>query len=105
MGFWRCGIFYGCRMDADRLSRQVILAQYLAVRQHDGENASRGLSVLDRFDRHSNLIARLEDLLAPASLDHIRCVTGLRYPVHGLAGFILHIEFQPAMWIGPHPFS
>src|SRR5262245_2602337 len=88
-----------------RLLAHVIQAEDLSVRQQYRDDTSYRLPALDRFERHSDLISRLERPFAPASLDHVRGVAGLDDPVDDLAGLILDVELQPAMRVGPIPLG
>ena len=83
---------YGERRFRIGLPGHVIRADYVSVGQHYGTDASDGRPVLDRFERHRDLIAGPEQQPAPASLHQVGGVGGLDYPVDGVAAFVRYIE-------------
>src|SRR5688572_6329521 len=90
--------------DGTLRARNVIRADDLSVGERDRTDASDGRPALDWFERHRDLIARLEQQPAPASLHEIGGVGGLDDPVDGLAIF-RDVELEPAMRVGPDPFG
>src|SRR5262247_2039505 len=88
-----------------RLLAHVIQAKDLPVGQQYGDDTSYRLPALDGFERHGDLVSRLERPFAPASLDHVGGVTGLDDPVDDLAALILDVKLQPAMRVGPIPLG
>jgi hypothetical protein len=79
-------------------------AESLAIGEHDLLNAADRLAVLDRHESDSDFVTRLECLLAPAEVDHVRRIASLGRPVYDVALVILGIKLQKAMRIGPKPF-
>src|ERR1700732_1246984 len=79
-------------------------AESLATGEHDLLYAADRLAVLDRHECDSDFIARVERLLAPAEVDHVRRIASLGCPMHQVAFVILRVKLQKAMRIGPKPF-
>src|SRR5688572_5014506 len=90
--------------DGRSRARNVVRADDFSVGQRDRTDASDGRPALDRFERHGDRIAGLEQQPAPASLHEVGGVGGLDDPVDGLAVF-RDVEFQPAMRVGPDPLG
>src|SRR5690242_6488196 len=77
--------------------------QLLAAREYNVQQPSGGLAALDRLHADRHFIARLECLLAPAPVDHVRRITCLSYPVLHVAAVVFHVKAQETMRIGPKP--
>jgi len=75
-----------------------------AVRECDLQDAACRPAIFDRFDSDSNFIAWFEGLLRPAEIGHVRWIAGFGDPMYYFAVFVLGIELQEAVRIGPKPF-
>ena len=79
-------------------------AQGLAIREHNLQDTANGRAILDWLQSNGNVIAGLEDLLAPPKIGHVRRITRFGNPMDDVSFFIRYIEFQETMRIGPEPF-
>ena len=80
-------------------------AEGLAIGEHDFEDASGRIAVLDGLDGDGDLVAGLEAAHAPATFDHVGEIIGFGHPVHHVAAIVFDVKLQPAVRIGPHPFG
>ncbi len=75
----------------------------LAVRKHDRLDTPDEPAALGCDHGDADLIPSLKRFPGPSAVDQICWRRGFRNPVCDGTFLIRHIEFQPAMGIGPHP--
>ena len=79
--------------------------QLLSAGQHNLRDAPDGLAILNRDHRHRDFISRLERRFGPTLVTHGGGIFRLCAPVHDLSVFILYVELEDAMGIGPEPLG